>query len=49
MMKYKKNSGCFRSAERAVDFADIRSVLSTAKKQNLNLLQVLTDIFSGQL
>ena len=50
MMKCKqKISGCFRGQERAVDFANIRSVLSTARKQNLNLLQVLTDIFSGQL
>lgn len=50
MMKCKqKISGCFRSADRAVDFANIRSVLSTARKQNLNLLQVLADIFSGQL
>lgn len=50
MMKCKqKISGCFRCAERAVDFANIRSVLSTARKQNLNLLQVLADIFSGQL
>ncbi|MEO1673757.1 MAG: IS66 family transposase, partial [Cyanobacteria bacterium J06631_2] len=50
MMKCKqKISGCFRSAQGAVDFANIRSVLSTARKQNLNLLQVLADIFSGQL
>lgn len=50
MMKCKqKISGCFRCADRAFDFAQIRSVLSTAKKQNLNLLQVLTQVFSGQL
>ena len=42
-------SGCFRVFDPALDFANIRSVLSTARKQNLNLLQVLTDIFSGQL
>ena len=49
MMKCKqKVSGCFRSADGAVDFANIRSVLSTARKQNLNLLQVLADLFSGQ-
>ena len=49
MMKCKqKISGCFRCAERAIDFANIRSVLSTARKQNLNLLQVLADIFSAQ-
>jgi transposase len=33
----------------AVRFANIRSVLSTARKQNLNLFQVLSDIFAGQL
>jgi transposase len=50
MMKcQQKISGCFRSADGAVDFANIRSVLSTARKQNLNLLQVLIEIFSGQL
>ena len=50
MMKCKqKISGCFRRADGAVDFANIRSVLSHARKQNLNLLQVLADIFSGQL
>ena len=50
MMKCKqKISGCFRCADNAVDFANIRSVLSTARKQKLNLLQVLADIFSGQL
>jgi transposase len=50
MMKCKqKISGCFRSAEGAVDFARIRSVFSTARKQNLDLLQMLADIFSGQL
>ena len=50
MMKCKqKISGCFRCAERAIDFANIRSVLSIARKQNLNLLQVLADIFLAQL
>jgi len=49
MMKCKqKISGCFRCPERAANFAKIRSVLSTARKQNLNLLQMLADIFSGQ-
>ena len=50
MMKCKqKISGCFRSTEGAVDFARIRSVLSTAKKQNLNLFEMLAALFSGQL
>lgn len=50
MMKCKqKISGCFRSVQGAVDFAHIRSVFSTARKQNLDLLQMLAEIFSGQL
>jgi len=50
MMKCKqKISGGFRSAEGAVDFTCIRSVFSTARKQNFDLLQMLSDIFSGQL
>jgi transposase len=49
MIKCKqKISGCFRSFERAIDFANIRSFLSTARKQNFNLLQVLKQAFSGQ-
>jgi transposase len=48
MIKCKqKISGCFRSFERAFDFANIRSFLSTARKQNLNLLEALTQAFSG--
>ncbi len=34
--------------ERAFDFANIRSFLSTARKQDLNLLEVLTQALSGQ-
>lgn len=50
MMKCKqKISGCFRSFDNALDFANIRSVLSTARKQNLNLLDVLIQVFSGQI
>ena len=49
MIKCKpKISGCFRSFERAFDLANIRSFLSTARKQNLNLLEVLTQALSGQ-
>ena len=43
MMKLRqKISGGFRSEEGAADFAVIRSVLSTARKQGWNLLQTLT-------
>ena len=44
MMKLRqKISGGFRSEEGAKDFAVIRSVLSTARKQGWNMLQTLTD------
>ena len=43
MMKLRqKISGGFRSEDGAADFAVIRSVLSTARKQGWNLLQTLT-------
>jgi transposase len=43
MMKLRqKISGGFRSQEGAKDFAIIRSVLSTARKQGWNMLQTLT-------
>jgi transposase len=44
MMKVKqKISGGFRSLEGAMDFAVIRSFISTAKKQGWNVLQALTE------
>ena len=43
MMKVKqKISGGFRSLEGAIDFAVIRSFISTAKKQGWNVIQALT-------
>jgi transposase len=43
MMKLRqKISGGFRSEDGAMDFAVIRSVLSTARKQGWNMLQTLT-------
>ncbi len=43
MMKVKqKISGGFRSLDGAVDFAVIRSFISTAKKQGWNVIQALT-------
>ncbi len=50
MMKLKqKISGGFRVATSASDFACIRSVLSTARKRGLNLLQVLESALRGDL
>jgi transposase len=43
MMKLRmKISGTFRTLEGAQAFADIRSVISTARKHRLNILQILT-------
>jgi transposase len=43
MMKLRqKISGAFRCQDGATDFAVIRSVLSTARKQGWNMLQTLT-------
>jgi transposase len=44
----QKISGCFRSCDNALDFAKIRPFLSTARKQNLNFLEVMTQALSGQ-
>ncbi len=49
MMKCKqKISGGFRSFEGAKSFAAIRSFISTAKKQGLNVLDALTSALQGQ-
>ena len=37
----KKNSGCFRSQSGADRFCRIRSVISTSRKQNINILDTL--------
>jgi transposase len=43
MMKVKtKISGAFRTLQGAIDFARLRSVISTARKQGLNILNTLT-------
>ena len=43
MMKLRqKISGGFRSPEGAIDFATIRSFLSTARKQGWNMIDALT-------
>lgn len=50
MMKCKqKISGGFRARENAENFAKIRSVISTAKKQGRNILQVLTQVLNGEV
>ena len=41
-----KISGCFRSLEAAQAFARIRSLLVTAQKQSVNVLEALKDVFS---
>jgi transposase len=44
MMKVRqKISGCFRTAAGAEDFAALRTVLSTARKQGWNLIQTLQE------
>jgi transposase len=43
MMKVKmKISGAFRTFKGAADFVALRSVVATARKQGLNILQALT-------
>jgi transposase len=50
MMKCKqKISGGFRVRESAENFAKIRSVISTAKKQGHNILDILTQILRGEI
>ena len=45
MMKVQQEiSGGFRSKDGAKDFAVIRSVLSTARKQGWNMLQTLNSV-----
>ena len=45
MMKTReKISGTFRSEDHAVHFADIRSVISTARKQSRNLINTLSEM-----
>ena len=50
MMKVQqKISGGFRSQHGAMDFAVIRSVLSTARKQSWNMLQTLNSVPSRRI
>ena len=42
LSRRRKISGCFRTLEGAQIFALLRSVVSTARKQRFNILQILT-------
>lgn len=44
----QKISGCFRTMNGAISFARIRSYLSTARKNRLDLLSSITNAFSGR-
>ena len=48
MLKTKqKISGCFRSLDHASAFAAIRSVIASAKKQTVNVLQILNSMLTN--
>ncbi|MDA0812239.1 MAG: IS66 family transposase [Verrucomicrobia bacterium] len=48
MMKIKqKISGCFRNLDQAQAFAALRSIISSAKKQTINVLQILQATLSN--
>jgi DNA-binding CsgD family transcriptional regulator len=49
LLKVKsKVSGCFRSAEGAAQLCRIRGYISTLRKQDYSVLDVLTSVFAGQ-
>jgi transposase len=49
MMKVQqKISGTFRSFQGALSFCRIRSYISTVKKQGMNVMSALQDIFSNK-
>jgi len=44
---HRKISGCFRTIEGAKRHANVRSYLSTTRKQNVPTITALTDLFNG--
>lgn len=45
---HRKISGCFRNLEGAQRHADVRSYLSTTRKNNIPAITALTNLFTGQ-
>jgi transposase len=45
---HRKISGCFRTLDGAQRHADVRSYLSTTRKNNIPAITALTDLFNGQ-
>ncbi len=45
----QKTSGCFRTVAGAVNFAIIRSYLSTLRKQGRNVFHALTSVFQNRI
>jgi len=48
MAKLKKVSGCFQSESGAKAFATVRSYLDTARKHDVDALEVLAMLFRGE-
>ncbi len=44
---HRKISGCFRTLDGAQRHADVRSYLSTTRKNNIPAITALTDLFNG--
>jgi len=45
---HAKISGCFQSLDGAKAFATVRSYLDTARKHDVDALEVLTQLFRGE-